>query len=236
MAFIRHRLNPQQPTRPRRASLHIILLCVVAGGAAQGQTLALDARVHQVENGLLPAVLTPRTVPMQLAQPMRQLLVPGLSVAVVDHGQRVWVHAWGMAQSGLPMTTDTLMQAASISKPLCAVAALQWVEQGRLSLDADINPSLRSWQVQPGAQAADKPVTLRRLLSHSAGFTVSGFEGYAVGAAMPSLLQVLDGLPPSNSAAIALMCRPAASGARPAGAMPCCSNCPRTPRASLLRR
>jgi CubicO group peptidase (beta-lactamase class C family) len=177
-------------------------LLVTAASAAQAQTAAVDTRFRQVEAGLLPAVITPRTVPMKLAQRMRQLRVPGLSVAVVDHGQLEWAHAWGVAQPGRAMTTDTLMQAASISKPVSAVAALQAAEQGRLSLDADLNARLRSWQVPPGAQTSDRPVTLRRLLSHSAGFTVSGFDGYALGTPVPTLLQVLDGLPPANSAAV----------------------------------
>lgn len=177
------------------------LLCAAAG-AAQTQTSISDAVVRQVENGLLPAVVTPRTVPMRLRQRMRELRVPGLSVAVVDRGQLVWAHAWGMAQQEQPMTNDTLMQAASISKPVAAVAALQGVEQGRVSLDADLNASLRSWQIPPGAQTADQPVTLRRLLSHSAGVTVPGFAGYPVGAPVPTLLQVLEGSPPANSSAV----------------------------------
>lgn len=183
-------------------------LLITAASAAQAQTAAIDTRIRQVENGLLPAVITPQTVPMKLAQRMRQLQVPGLSVAVVDHGQLAWAHAWGEAQPGRAMTTDTLMQAASISKPVSAVAALLAVEQGRLSLDADLNVSLRSWQVPPGAQSTDKAVTLRRLLSHSAGFTVEGFDGYAVGAPVPTLLQVLDGLPPANSAAVRVDLQP----------------------------
>ncbi len=191
--------NPQ--TSQLQTGLLLCLLCT-ATSAALAQTDARQAPIRQVENGLLPAVITPRTVPMKLAQRMRELQVPGLSVAVVDHGKLAWAHAWGEAQPGRAMTTDTLMQAASISKPVSAVAALQAVEQGRLGLDTDLNASLRSWQVPPGAQTADKPVTLRRLLSHSAGFTVSGFDGYVVGTPVPTLLQVLDGLPPANSAPV----------------------------------
>lgn len=196
-----YRWNTRRKTSHLQTCALLGLLCT-APSAAQAQTDASEAPVRQVENGLLPSVITPRTVPMKLGQRMRQLQVPGLSVAVVDHGQLVWAHAWGVARPGRAMTTDTLMQAASISKPVSAVAALQAVEQGRLSLDADLNASLRTWQVPPGAQTVDKPVTLRRLLSHSAGFTVSGFEGYAVGAPLPTLPQMLDGLPPANSAAV----------------------------------
>jgi CubicO group peptidase (beta-lactamase class C family) len=185
------------PSRPRLLAPLIVLACLA--GTAQAQT---DPRATQVEHGLLPAVLTPRTVPMDLLVRMRQLQVPGLSLAVVDHGQLAWAHAWGMAQAGQAMRTDTLLQAASISKALTSVAALQLVEQGRLGLDSDINPALRSWQIPPGAQTVDKPVTLRRLLSHSAGFSVSGFQGYSVGTPLPTLLQVLDGQPPANSAPV----------------------------------
>ncbi len=171
-------------------------------GAAQAQRSATHAQIRQVENGLLPALVSPQTVPMRLIQRMRELQVPGLSVAVIERGQLAWAHAWGVARQGQPMTNDTLMQAASISKPVAAVAALQDVEHGRLSLDGDLNASLRSWRIPPGVQTADRPVTLRRLLSHSAGFTVSGFAGYAVGEPVPTLLQLLDGLPPANSAAV----------------------------------
>jgi CubicO group peptidase (beta-lactamase class C family) len=177
-------------------------LLAALAGAAPAQTAVIDARIRQVENGLLPAVVTPRTVPLRLRERMRELQVPGLSVAVIDRGQLAWAHAWGVAGPGQPMTIHTLMQAASISKPVAAVAALQAVEQGRLGLDTDLNASLRGWQIPPGAQTADRPVTLRRLLSHSAGFTVAGFDGYTVGAKLPTLLEVLDGLPPAHSAPV----------------------------------
>ncbi len=100
------------------------------------------------------------------------------------------------------MTVDTILQAASISKSVSAVAALQMVEQGKLSLDVDINADLRSWHVPPGAQTNGSPITLRRVLSHSAGFTVPGFDGYVVGSKVPTLLDVLDGLAPANSAPV----------------------------------
>jgi CubicO group peptidase (beta-lactamase class C family) len=105
------------------------------------------------------------------------------------------------------ITTDTPMQAAGISKAVAAVAALRLVDQGKLGLDADLNSVLRAWQIPPGAQTdkqtADKPVTLRRVLSHSAGLTVSGYLGYAPGTAVPTTVQILDGLPPANSAPVA---------------------------------
>lgn len=198
-----HRLATRN-LRPALTSICLWLCASVCAANASAQTprTPTEAIIRQVERGLLPAVVTPHTVPKQLAMRMRELKVPGLSVAVVDHGQLAWAHAWGMARPGVPMSTSTLLQAASISKPVSAVAALQAVELGQLSLDGDLNTSLRTWHIPQGAQSAAKPVSLRHLLSHSAGFTVAGFEGYAVGSTVPTLLQVLDGLPPANSAAV----------------------------------
>jgi CubicO group peptidase (beta-lactamase class C family) len=158
----------------------------------------------EMANSLLPAFVTADTKPMRLPDRMRHYGVPGLSVAVVDRGQLVWAQAWGVVQVGqpAPLTPDTPMQAASISKAVAAVGALRLVDEGRLGLDVDLNTVLRAWQIPPGAQSPDKPVTLRRVLSHSAGFTVSGFVGYAPSAPVPSTLQVLDGLPPANSSAV----------------------------------
>ncbi len=182
----------------------LVLICATSVLTAFAQEPAVQPQMARVETSLLPAFVTTNTKPMRLADRMQHYRVPGLSVAVVDCGQLVWAHAWGVVQAGqpAPLTPETPMQAASISKAVAAVGALRLVDQGRLGLDVDLNAVLRSWQIPPGAQSADKPVTLRRVLSHSAGFTVSGFMGYAPGTQVPSTLQVLDGVPPANSAPV----------------------------------
>ena len=78
-----------------------------------------------------------------------------------------------------PVTPQTLFQAASLSKPVAALAALRLVEQGKLALDQDVNERLTSWKVPENEFTKTEKVTLRRLLSHSAGLTVSGFPGYS---------------------------------------------------------
>ncbi len=106
------------------------------------------------------------------------------------------------------MNAETLFQAGSISKPLAAMAALRLVQQGRLSLDADVNQTLISWKVPQSTSAAGKPVTLRELLTHTAGTTVHGFPGYANGEAVPTLVQVLNGEKPANTPAIVVETEP----------------------------
>lgn len=96
----------------------------------------------------------------------------------------------------------TLFQAGSISKPVAALAALRLVEQGKLSLDEDVNAKLVSWKVPGNEFTKEQKVTLRRLLTHSAGLTVHGFPGYAAGAQVPTLVQVLNGEKPANTPAI----------------------------------
>ncbi|HWB59392.1 MAG TPA: serine hydrolase domain-containing protein, partial [Chthoniobacteraceae bacterium] len=128
----------------------------------------------------------------------------GLSLAIIDGGKIVKARGYGFTDKGgsKPVTPDTLFQAGSVSKSLAALGALHLVEAGKLSLDADVNTELRSWKLPDNEFTRDKKVTLRLILSHSAGITVHGFAGYAAGAPVPTLLEVLDGARPANSAPI----------------------------------
>ena len=163
---------------------------------------ATAARIARIERSLLPGKRLP-AVPLEpatIAARMRRYEVPGLGVAVVHGGEIAWTKSYGVAAvaSGRPVTERTLFQAASISKPVAAVAALRLVETGKLDLDADVNETLRSWQIP--ANAGWQPhVSLRHLLGHGGGLTVHGFAGYRSGTALPSLRQILDGEAPANS-------------------------------------
>jgi CubicO group peptidase (beta-lactamase class C family) len=163
------------------------------------------SRIARVETRL-PAVAIEQEAPvsMPLEQWMKLFKVPGLSVAVFDKGQIVWAKAYGVKQAGGadPVTIDTLFQAGSISKPVGAMAVLHFVEAGRFSLDENINDKLISWKLPDNEFTTEQKATLRRLLSHSAGTTVHGFPGYAVGEPVPTLPQVLDGAKPANTAPV----------------------------------
>ena len=135
--------------------------------------------------------------------------VPGVSIAVIHNGAIEWAQGFGVAQvGGGPVTADTLFQAGSISKPVAAMAALHLVEQGKLALDSDVNQALTSWRIPASAAAPGAVVTLRELLSHTAGLTVHGFPGYAAGAPIPTLVQVLEGEKPANTAPVRLEAAP----------------------------
>ncbi len=140
--------------------------------------------------------------PATVEQRMQEYGVPAVSVAVIENGRVAWARSHGLADVAerRPATTQTLFQAASISKPVAATAALTLVEDRLLALDADVNTKLRGWKVPP--HRFDETVTLRRLVSHTAGLTVHGFPGYAPGGAVPTTVQILDGVPPANTKAV----------------------------------
>ncbi len=163
------------------------------------------ARVARVEAGLAPLTV-PGEAPIRLSIPqlMEMYKVPGLSIAVFDKHALVWAKGYGVTQAGgsEPVTVDTLFQAASISKAVTALATMRYVEQGKWSLDENINERLVSWKVPDNTFTKEQKVTLRRLLSHSAGLTVHGFPGYAVTEPLPTVRQILDGEKPANTAPV----------------------------------
>ncbi len=164
---------------------------------------ALAARIARIEDGLLPPVVIKGQplAPMSIADRMAHYKVPGVSIAFFDHGQIIWTRAYGFADVAAkkPVTPDTLFQAASISKTASALAALRLVQEGKLNLDEDVNVKLRTWKVPENEFTEKEKVTLRRILSHSAGLSVHGFPGYAAGAPLPTLVQILDGQKPANT-------------------------------------
>ncbi len=165
-----------------------------------------QAAVARVTAGLRPSFVVqgrPR-VTYPLAERMAHYHVPGVSIAVVDSGRLVWARGFGVKEVGTAdsVTAATLFQAASISKPVAATAMLRLVEEGKLDLDTPVNKYLKSWKVPDNRFTAKEPVTLRRIVSHNAGFTVHGFPGYEEGAAIPTVPQILDGAKPANTPAV----------------------------------
>jgi CubicO group peptidase (beta-lactamase class C family) len=177
---------------------------LVSFASSQNST-NVDDRIKRVENGLLsPVAIKGKINAMKLAERMAYYGVPGVSVAVINNGAIEWARGYGVAEAGTTnaVTTETLFQAASISKPVAAMGALKLVGDGKLDLDEDVNKRLASWKVPENEFTKEQKVTLRRLLSHSAGMTVHGFRGYATDEPVPTLLQVLNGEKPANSAPV----------------------------------
>jgi hypothetical protein len=123
-----------------------------------------------------------------LAEAMRKLHIPSVDVALIkEKGNAALSHVFGTAPD------KTIYQAASLSKLVTALAALRLVDRGVLDLDRDVNDYLTAWRVPENDFKRDHPVTLRQLLSMTAGIGVPGYLGYAPGQKLPTLQQILDG-------------------------------------------
>lgn len=163
----------------------------------------LEQAIQAIEHGLLTTMpKNERPVrKKELVERMNHYKVPGFSIALIDQGELAWAKGYGVVEAGSekPVTAETIFQAASISKPVTAMVALHLVEAGLLDLDADVNDALRSWKVPKSKHTLEKKVTLRGLLSHTAGLSGYGYLGYPSDAQLPTLQQILDGKPPANS-------------------------------------
>jgi CubicO group peptidase (beta-lactamase class C family) len=144
---------------------------------------------------------------LTLEQLMEKTRVPGVSVAVIKDFEIHWAKGYGTADvtTGAPVTPDTIFQAASISKPTAAMGVMRLAQDGKLSLDADINTFLKSWKLPASEHTRDRPVTLRALLSHTSGLGDGfGFPGYHPKEPLPSVVQILTGEKPSNTGKVLL--------------------------------
>jgi CubicO group peptidase (beta-lactamase class C family) len=203
----------------RLASTFLLAALVAVGGCAAARAPAggmagpVAARIARIERGLLPtvAIRGRRDTTYTLADRMRRYGTTGVSLAVIDGGRIAWARGYGSVDSGgAAVDTATLFQAGSISKAITAIAALREVDRRVLALDEDVNARLESWRLPPFPTVRADPVTLRRLLSHSAGLNVPSYRGYRMGTRQPTLQQILSGTPPANTPATAFEIAPGA--------------------------
>ena len=183
--------------------IKILALVLTLGFAVAA--VADEQEIQKFENALAPTFqLKGRTQTFNMLERMQLYGVPAVSVAIIDDGEIAWSHAWGVsdAASGRPATKHTLFQSASISKPVSAFAVMQLVEAGNFNLNTPINQYLKSWRLPESKFTKKTPVTLKHILSHTAGTTVHGFPGYPLGAEYPSTKDVVAGAGTANTGAV----------------------------------
>ncbi|MDO3387503.1 serine hydrolase domain-containing protein [Gilvimarinus sp. SDUM040013] len=139
---------------------------------------------------------------LTIPQIMARHSVPGLSVAVIKDFQLHWAKGYGQADAlaGTNVSTETLFQAASISKPVNVMAVLKAVQEGVFSLDDDVNSLLKSFRL-PDNPYSNIPITARMLASHTSGLGDGfGFPGYEPGKPLPTIADIITGHSLSNVA------------------------------------
>lgn len=181
-------------------SAFLLLSCA---NESENEKKKLNERITRIENGLQPNLqIQGDSIPTyNIEERLRELDIPGVSIAVINEGKLEWAKGYGMADrsQNRPVTPETLFLAGSISKPVAALRAHQLVEEGTISLDSNVNTYLSSWQVPDNEYTTKEKVTLRRILNHTAGLTVWGFPGYDKGDTIPSPVEVLNGMGNTDS-------------------------------------
>jgi CubicO group peptidase (beta-lactamase class C family) len=177
-----------------------IFILVIAVSCSTPPKNAASSEINVFENSLSGEVYFEGDSLWNIEERMKHYSVPGASIAIIKDNKIVFSKAYGIMdrETKEPVTTTTLFQAASISKPVSAYAALKTVEMGKVNLTDDVNTWLTSWKVPDNEFTKEQKVTLAGLLSHTAGTTVSGFPGYPKDP-IPTAVQVLDGIPPANT-------------------------------------
>lgn len=136
--------------------------------------------------------------------------VPGVAVAIIENAEIVWAKGYGtkLAGSDIKVNADTVFSVGSVSKMINAALILRLVAEKKIDLDADVNTYLRSWKVPENSYTKFKKVTLRRILSHTAGFSQHGFDDYLPGEPLPNVLDTLNGLDRAKNQPIVLISIP----------------------------
>ncbi|SDP33279.1 CubicO group peptidase, beta-lactamase class C family [Mucilaginibacter sp. OK268] len=187
-----------------------LALVSIVGLTTCGRISDTAEKIQQVENNLTTVIQSENDGTYNLKDRMTYYHIHGVSIAIIHNYKIEWAKGYGWADDSLkiPVTTQTLFQAGSISKSLNSVGVLKLAQDKKIDLYTDINTYLRSWKFPHAPLSKGKKLTIANLLSHTGGLTVHGFGGYEKGDAIPTILQVLDGKKPANSPAVRSMYEP----------------------------
>lgn len=154
------------------------------------------------ETLLRPTVYSAAARRWTLAERMAHHHVPGVAVGILSDGRLRSIRGYGTRSGGTAEMPGplTMFSVGSVSKVVTAALCLRLVALGHLDLDRDIGHWLKRWRVPPGPEGDTRPITLRMLLSHSAGFNVHGFADFVPDAPLPTLVDILTGTAPAKNA------------------------------------
>ena len=169
----------------RLAPFVVLSVVALVAGALAGRR---GERFHEPESVVALTRSIGEVVPSSLARHH----VPGAAVALVRDGRVVWSAGFGVrdVRTRVPVTRDTRFQVASVSKAVSAFGLLRLAAARGVSVDAPLR--LRGWRPPPSAFDA-RGITLRRLLSHTAGLSVPGYVGVSPDRPLGSLTDSLRG-------------------------------------------
>lgn len=197
----------------RRLLLPLLIGTLLASQASLASAPRSEAaRIRVFETSLRPAVSVAGQPEQRwtLQERMEHWKVPGVSVAVIRNGKVAWAKGYGVLQVGGKelVDTQTLFSVGSVSKVGAAAVTLRMVDAGKLDLDRDVNSYLNAWKVPANPYTIAHPVTLRGVMSHSAGLTVHGFADYQPNETLPTTVETLLGRAPAKNAKVEVIYTP----------------------------
>jgi len=136
----------------------------------------------------------------------------GVSVALIDNYELVWAKGFGVTEIGTTdsVTDQTLFQAASISKPVTALAIMKKVQEDKISLNDDVDDQLTSWHIPKNNYTNSSAVTVKQLLSHTGGVANSFYyiPGYTEADRLPTIIDCLNGRMPAQNDPVKIIAMP----------------------------
>ena len=125
---------------------------------------------------------------------LHDFMVPGAAIAIIQNGEIVLQKCYGYAdiEKGVKVNAQTGFNLGSISKTIAAWGVMKLVQEGKINLDAPASTYLTQWHFPESAFDSDK-VTVRRLLSHTAGLSLSSVSAELSFDHLPTLIEWLNG-------------------------------------------
>jgi CubicO group peptidase (beta-lactamase class C family) len=187
-----------------------LIILTIFVGHAYAQNTSLLNRIKEVENNLIPFVPVKEFEGWNIIERMRYYKVPGATIAVIKDFKIDWAKGYGLADTlkKIPVTTETMFSAGSISKFLMAVTALKMVESKQIELERPINNYLTSWKIVENDFTRKSSITLRLLLSHSAGTSQASYFGFTPTQPLPTIVEILSGAKISETRPVAVNSEP----------------------------
>ena len=139
-----------------------------------------------------------------LANCLKHHNTPGLGIALIQNGELSFATGIGTlsTEEKTPVNANTVFSVGSVSKVVNAVLILRLVDKGLLDLDVDVNNYLKSWKLKENKFTSANKITLRHLLTHTAGLTVHGFPDFYPGEKLPTVIETLEGKKPAKTKAV----------------------------------
>lgn len=125
---------------------------------------------------------------------MRAANIKGVAVGLVADGKLVYAKGFGFADHAgkVPVTPDTVFFVASLSKPIAAWVTMRLAKQGAIKLDGAVADLVSPWPLA-ASEFDHRRITMRHLLSHTAGTTLGGYQGWLDYKELPTLEESLAG-------------------------------------------